>query len=93
MSVVDTHLDVRWFVSGDFSFHYNETHDSGRWECRWDRHPNEHNARLHFHRPPDGNAVETLSLEDTHPLDLYSIVLGAVEERIDHLWEDSTESD
>lgn len=29
----------------DFSVHYVEEHeDGGRWECRWDRHPNTHNT-------------------------------------------------
>lgn len=85
-------LDVRWFTTGDFSFHYVESERSGdSWECRWDRHPNEHNARLHFHRPPDGKAVEDLSLPSTHPLDLYSTVLDAVEKRIRTRWEGSGE--
>lgn len=85
-------LDVRWFVSGDFSFHYVERERSGDgWECRWDRHPNEHNARLHFHRPPDGREAEDLSLPSTHPLDLYSTVLDAIEKRLRTRWGSSGE--
>jgi len=80
-------LDVRWFTSGDFSVQYVETSVDGRWECRWDRHPNDHSARLHFHRPPDGADTETLSLPTTHPLDVYATVLAAVEERVEALWD------
>ena len=76
-------LDVRWFKSGDFSFHYVETGDeNSRWECRWDRHPNRHDPRLHFHRPPDWSSVEELSLS-THPLEVYSTVMAAIERRIE----------
>jgi hypothetical protein len=86
-AVADARLDIRWFTTGDFSFHYREHHADGtQWECRWDRHPNDHNTRLHFHRPPDGTPVEDLSLPSTHPLDVYSTVLDAVENRIDQLW-------
>lgn len=81
-------LDVWWFTTGDFSIHYVETHaDGSRWECRWDRHPNEHNARLHFHRPPDGNDVTDLSLPSVHPLEVYSTVLDALEQRLVTHWD------
>jgi hypothetical protein len=77
-------LDLRWFASGDFSIHYVERDSSGsQWECRWDRHPNDHDARLHFHRPPDGDEVEDLSLPSLHPLEVYSTVLTAVEQRLE----------
>jgi hypothetical protein len=82
---------VRWFTSGDFAVQYVETSVDGRWECRWDRHPNDHSARLHFHRPPDGADTETLSLPTTHPLGVYATVLAAVEERVEALW-DSVDS-
>lgn len=81
-------LDVRWFTSGDFAFHYVEGPDSAnRWECRWDRHPNPHNTRLHFHEPPDGHNVSDLSLDSTHPLDVSFTVLGAIERRVTQSWE------
>lgn len=76
-------LDVRWFTTGDFSIHYVETHaDGSQWECRWDRHPNEHNDRVHFHHPPDGSEVTDLSLPSPHPLELYATVLDALEQRL-----------
>lgn len=81
-------LDIRWFTTGDFSIHYVEMHDNGeRWECRWDRHPNEHNARLHFHQPPNGDDVTDLSLSSTHPLDVHSTVLDALAQRLARQWD------
>jgi len=86
-TVVVARFDIRWFTTGDFSFHYVETHqDDSRWECRWDRHPNPHNARLHFHQPPTVVTATDLSLSSCHPLDVYSTVFDAIEERIQTLW-------
>jgi len=81
-------LDVRWFESGNFSIHYLETAaaDDSDWECRWDRHPNPHNERLHFHQPPDGDSIENISLSSLHPLDVVSTVVAAVEQRITQQW-------
>jgi hypothetical protein len=78
-------LDVRWFETGDFGFHYREDHETGVWQCRWDRHPNPHNARCHFHEPPDCASVVDLSLPDSNPLSVLFTVLGAIEDRIDGL--------
>jgi len=81
-------LDIRWFTSGDFSVQYIEIHtDETRWECRWDRHPNAHNSRTHFHRPPDETTVEDISLPE-HPLEIYSVVFEAIEQRIEQTWHD-----
>jgi hypothetical protein len=89
-SVTATRLDVRWFTTGDFSVHYVEDHDDdGRWECRWDRHPNAHNSRVHFHEPPTATDVSDLELQSRHPLDVYSTVLTAVEQRVTTLWDES----
>lgn len=80
-------LTIRWFTTGDFSFHYVETRTTGSgWECRWDRHPNPHNTRVHFHRPPDAATVEDLSLPE-HPIAVSSTVLGAIDRRIASAWE------
>ena len=87
-TVVAARLDIRWFTTGDFSFHYVETYEGdSRWECRWDCHPNPHNARLHFHEPPTAVEATDLSLSSRHPLDVYSTVLDAIEGRIQTLWE------
>ncbi|MDG5778901.1 hypothetical protein VB773_21815 [Haloarculaceae archaeon H-GB2-1] len=92
-SVTSARLDIRWFTTGDFSVHYAEAHDDGgRWECRWDRHPNAHNARVHFHEPPSATDVSDLELQSCHPLDVYSTILTAVEQRVATLWETASES-
>ncbi|MDL0127831.1 hypothetical protein [Halobacterium salinarum] len=85
-STTAARLDVRWFTTGDFSFHYVETSADGpQWECRWDRHPNTHNTRVHFHQPPDNDDVTDLALPSNHPLDVYSTILDAIEQRLtDH---------
>ena len=85
-SVESARLDVRWFTSGDFTFHYVESGANRRWECRWDRHPNAHNARLHFHEPPAADAVTNLELRSLHPIDVVSTVLAAIETRIGESW-------
>lgn len=87
-SVERVRLDVRWFTTDDFTMHYLETTTRGdRWECRWNRHPNPHNARLHFHQPPNGTDATDLELPSLHPIDVLSTVLAAIEERIDQRWE------
>ncbi|ELZ29112.1 hypothetical protein C474_13614 [Halogeometricum pallidum JCM 14848] len=86
-AIESARLDLRWFTTGDFSLHYVETVSNGEhWECRWDRHPNPHNARVHFHRPPAGEKVEDLTLESHHPIDVGSTVLAAIERRIADQW-------
>jgi len=89
-SIEGARLDCRWFTTGDFSIHYVETTTGGaHWECRWDRHPNSHNSRLHFHRPPDGTDIIDIELPSTHPIDVISTVVAAVEDRIEQLWDGS----
>jgi len=86
-TVADASVDIRWFTTGDFSIHYVETQgDNTHWECRWDRHPNTHNTRLHFHKPPAGADISDLDLTSLHPLDVYSTVFDAIEQRIESLW-------
>ncbi|MFC7060084.1 hypothetical protein [Halovenus salina] len=85
-SVTATRVDIRWFTTDDFSIHYLESREDDNWECRWDRHPNPHNTRLHFHEPPRGSEVSDLELSSLHPLDVYSNVFQAVEQRIVSLW-------
>ena len=85
-SVTAVRVDIRWFTTNDFSIHYLEARDGDHWECRWDRHPNTHNTRLHFHQPPTGNDITDLELSSLHPLDVYSTVFDAVEQRIGSLW-------
>jgi len=85
-TVETARLDIRWFASGDFSIHYVETRAGDHWECRWDRHPNPHSARLHFHQPPAGDEITDLTWSSLHPVDAVSTVVGAIEQRIDQQW-------
>ncbi|WP_407652186.1 hypothetical protein [Halomicrococcus gelatinilyticus] len=88
-SVTAARLDIRWFTTGDFSIHYVEERDGNdQWECRWDRHPNTHDSRLHFHQPPTAASITDLSLSSLHPLDVYSTVLTAIDQRVETLWSD-----
>ena len=81
------YLRVRWFETDDFSIHYAEQYRSGdSWECRWDRHPNDHNSREHVHPPPD---AATPGIDETHPdawQDVLATVLSRLDERIDAFW-------
>ncbi len=80
-------LRIRWFETDDFSIHYAEQYRSGRsWECRWDRHPNDHNSREHFHPPPDARTPGT---DDTYPDEWRAVlatVLTRLDERIESFW-------
>jgi hypothetical protein len=80
-------LRIRWFETDDFSIHYAEPYQSGEsWECRWDRHPNDHNTREHFHPPPD---AATPGEDDGYPdewRDVLALVLTRLDERIEAFW-------
>jgi hypothetical protein len=84
-SVTAVRIDIRWFTTDDFSIHYLEDRSNGQWECRWDRHPNTHNTRVHFHEPPTGATVSDLELSSLHPLEVCSTVFDAIEQRIEKL--------
>lgn len=79
---------VRWYENDDFSFHYTEQYRSGQqWECRWDRHPNPHNAREHFHPPPD---AATPGRDASHPTDWRTVLAEVLQELDSHVkafWE------
>lgn len=81
-------LQVRWYENDDFSFHYTEHWvDGDRWECRWDRHPNTHNSREHFHPPPD---AATPGTDESHPDDWRDVVVAVLQELDAHIkafWE------
>jgi hypothetical protein len=87
-SVDDATLTVRWYTNDDFTIHYREVHSEHTWECRWDRHPNPHNTRDHFHPPP---TAPTLGDDDSWPTDhrdVLQLVLDEIEDRIAALWDD-----
>lgn len=82
-------LEIRWYRNDDFTVHYLEERRDGVWQCRWDRHPNKHNSREHFHPPPDASRTDAEDAQwpDDHR-DVCRLVLTRVEERIETLWEE-----
>jgi hypothetical protein len=81
-------FEIRWYRNDDFSFHYQEDRWDGVWKCQWDRHPNPHNSRDHFHPPPAASRTdaENASLP-ADSRDVTRLVLDRLEERIETLWE------
>jgi len=76
-------LQVRWYENDDFSFHYVEYwEDSHRWECRWDRRPNTHNTREHFHPPPD---AATPGTNESYTDDWRDVVVEVLQELDTHV--------
>jgi len=81
-------FEIRWYRNDDFNVHYQEEHHEGAWKCRWDRHPNAHNSRNHFHPPPAASPTNAADAQwpDDHR-DVISLALDRIEERIETLWE------
>ncbi|RJT07499.1 hypothetical protein [Halococcus sp. IIIV-5B] len=76
-------LQVRWYENDDFSFHYAEQWEGGdRWECRWDRHPNTHNSRDHFHPPSD---AATPGTDASYSQDWREMVIEILDELDAHI--------
>lgn len=85
-SVDDATLAVRWYTNDDFEIHYRDVRSDSSWECRWDRHPNPHNTRDHFHPPPTAPTPgENASWPADHR-DVLTLVLDEVERRIADPW-------
>jgi hypothetical protein len=87
--VAGARVEVRWYTNGDYSFHYVETHaDGGRWQCRWDRHPNPHASRTHFHPPPDAHSEDAVpdNPDGMYPDSVFTRTLANVRERIADCW-------
>lgn len=82
------YLRIRWFETDDFNVHYSEQYRDGEtWECRWDRHPNDHNDREHFHPPPDAPTPGEDATFAGDWRELISHVLSELDERIQSFWE------
>jgi len=80
-------LDIRWYTNADFRIHYQEEWPGYVWQQRWDRHPNPHNDRDHFHPPPD---AETPGQDRSWPTgfqDVCRIVIDAIRERTKTIWD------
>jgi len=85
---VSAHIDIRWYRNDDFNIHYQETREDSVWTCRWDRHPNAHNSRDHFHPPPVANRTDAVDAQwPGDHRDMGQVVLDRIEERIETLWE------
>ncbi|WP_434085395.1 hypothetical protein [Natronomonas marina] len=81
-------FEIRWYRNGDFTVHYQEERQESVWKCRWDRHPNRHNARDHFHPPPDASRANAADAQwPPDHRDICQLVLDYVEERIETLWQ------
>lgn len=88
--IQEARLDIQWYTNGDYNFHYVETHESGAvWQCRWDRHPNPHTQRTHFHPPPAAQSGDAVPDNPTahHPSTLFTRTLANIRQRIETLWE------
>jgi hypothetical protein len=80
-------LDIRWYTNGDFRIHYQEEWPDRTWCQRWDRHPNGHNDRDHFHPPPD---ADTPGEDRTWPTKFEAVlklVVDGVRTRTESLWQ------
>jgi len=86
-------LDIRWYTNDDFRIQYQEDWPDRTWCQRWDRHPNAHNDREHFHPPPD---AATPGEDRRWPGDFRSVlklVVDAVRRRTESLWQDIEDAD
>lgn len=86
--VTRAYLRIRWFETDDFNVHYAEQYRSGEsWECRWDRHPNDHNTRGHVHPPPNAATpgVDEDFADDWR--DVLATILTDLDDRIQAFWD------
>lgn len=84
----DVSLDIVWYRNHDFNIHYRELYaDTTTWECRWDRHPNDHNDREHYHPGPDASRSD--ATDESYPTDWRDVlerVLRETDERRRGFW-------
>nr|WP_049889296.1 hypothetical protein [Natronolimnohabitans innermongolicus] len=85
---VSARFEIRWYRNDDFNVHYREERRDSAWTCRWDRHPNAHNSRDHFHPPPAAGRTDAVDAQwPNDHRDVTRLVLDRIEERIETLWE------
>lgn len=85
---VSARFEIRWYRNEEFNLHYQEDHRDSTWKCRWDRHPNTHNSRAHFHQPPTASRIDAEDAQwPNDHRDVCRIVLEYVKNRIETLWE------
>jgi hypothetical protein len=80
-------LDVRWYTNDDFSIHYQEEWPNRTWCQRWDRHPNAHNSRDHFHPPPNATTPGEDRAWPTAFQAVLELVVNDVRTRTETLWQ------
>jgi hypothetical protein len=80
-------LDIRWYTNDDFRIHYQEDRKSETWCQRWDRHPNAHNSRDHFHPPPDAATPGEDRAWPTAFQAVLELVVDDVRTRTETLWQ------
>lgn len=85
--VTEAVLFVRWYTNDDFKIHYREQYAATDWQCRWDRHPNPHNTRDHFHPPPNADTPGADETWHTDYRDVIQQVLDEIQDRIRELWD------
>ena len=82
-------VEIQWYKNGDYNFHYIETHTSQAvWQCRWDRHPNPHATRTHFHPPPEARSTDAVDdhPESRQPMAMLTRTLANIRDRLDQHW-------
>jgi hypothetical protein len=87
--VQEARVEIQWYTNDDYNFHYVEQHASEDiWQCRWDRHPNPHTARAHFHPPPEADSTAAIAdqPEDQHPSAMFTRTFANIRDRIADLW-------
>jgi len=96
--VTDARLEIQWYENDDYNLHYrerrpsngNRTNEEDIWQCRWDRHPNTHDApREHFHPPPTAGSEpveDPIDPADVSPHYVLSRTLAWIRERIENCW-------
>ena len=83
------YLRIRWFGTDDFSIDYSEQYQTGnQWEYQWDRHPNDHNTREHFHPPPDASTPGEDADYSDDWRDVLATVLTDLDDRIKAFWDE-----
>ncbi|MFC7205229.1 hypothetical protein ACFQJC_17095 [Haloferax namakaokahaiae] len=87
-SVEEASVAVCWYTNDDFKIHYREVYPEHAWECRWDRHPNPHNSKDHFHPPPTAPTPGDDASWPTDHRDALQLIFEEVEERISELWKE-----
>jgi hypothetical protein len=80
-------LDIRWYTNDDFRIQYQEEWEDRMWCQRWDRHPNAHNGRDHFHPPPDAATPGEDRAWPTAFQAVLGFVVNDVRTRTESLWQ------